>query len=140
MSGNAGLFSTAADLSRFAQMMLNGGKLGDVRILKEDSIRDMTRTQNPGAVNKNGVPDHRGLLWDLYTPGPGDTGVDALTCYGHTGYTGTAIRFYPDQGVYVIALTNRVHPDDTAKVGDIRQRVWETAGAVLMGTPAFGGR
>jgi CubicO group peptidase (beta-lactamase class C family)/transglutaminase-like putative cysteine protease len=140
VSGNAGLFSTAADLSRFAQMLLNGGELDGTRILKERTIGDMTRIQNPDAVSKSGVPDRRGLLWDLYVPKPGDTGLDALTAYGHTGYTGTAIRVYPEQGVYVIALTNRVHPDDTSKVGDIRARVWETAGAVLMGTPAFGGR
>lgn len=137
VSGNAGLFSTAADLSRFAQMLLNGGELNGTRILKEETLRDMTRIQNPDALSKSGVPDRRGLLWDLYVPETGDTGVDALTCYGHTGYTGTAIRLYPDQGVYVIALTNRVHPDDTSKVGDIRLRVWQTVGAVLMGTPPF---
>ena len=137
VSGNAGLFSTIADLSRFAQMMLNGGELNGVRILKEQTIRDMTRIQNPGAVNTSGIPDRRGLLWDLYVPDPGDTGVDTIFAYGHTGYTGTAIRIYPEQGIYVIALTNRVHPDDTSKVGAIRARVWETVGAVLMGTKVF---
>lgn len=134
VSGNAGLFSTAADLHRFAQMMLNGGERDGVRILKEETIRDMTRIQNPDAVGKSGAPDRRGLLWDLYVPGPEDRGVDALSAYGHTGYTGTAIRIYPEQGVYIIALTNRVHPDDTSKVGEIRQAVWETVGAVLMGS------
>jgi CubicO group peptidase (beta-lactamase class C family)/transglutaminase-like putative cysteine protease len=137
VSGNAGLFSTVADLSRFAQMMLNGGELDGVRVLKEQTIRDMTRIQNPGAVNTSGKPDRRGLLWDLYVPDPGDTGVDTISAYGHTGYTGTAIRFYPKQGVYVIALTNRVHPDDTSSVGGIRQAVWDAVGAVLMETPAF---
>ncbi len=137
VSGNAGLFSTVADLSRFAQMMLNGGELDRVRVLKEKTIRDMTRVQNPGAVNTSGNPDRRGLLWDLYVPDPGDTGVDAIFAYGHTGYTGTAIRIYPKQGVYVIALTNRVHPDDTSSVGAIRAAVWGTVGAVLMGTEAL---
>jgi CubicO group peptidase (beta-lactamase class C family) len=137
VSGNAGLFSTVADLSRYAQMMLNGGELDGVRILKEDTIREMTRIQNPGAVNTSGKPDRRGLLWDLYVPDPGDTGVDTIFAYGHTGYTGTAIRIYPEQGVYVIALTNRVHPDDTSSVGGIRQAVWDAVGAVLMETPAF---
>jgi CubicO group peptidase (beta-lactamase class C family) len=132
VSGNAGLFSTAADLSRFAQMMLNGGRLDDVRILKEQTVADMTRVQNPGAVNKHGKPDRRGLLWDLYVPDRGDTGVDALPAYGHTGYTGTAIRIYPEQGVYILALANRVHPNDTGRVGSFRRAVWETVGAVLM--------
>ena len=137
VSGNAGLFSTAADLSRFAQMMLNGGELGGVRILKQETIHDMTRVQNPGAVNQNGRPDRRGLLWDLYVPDPGDQGVDAIFAYGHTGYSGTAIRIYPEKGIYVIALTNRVHPDDTGKVAEIRRTIWETVGTVLMDTPAF---
>ena len=137
VSGNAGLFSTVADLSRFAQMMLNGGELDGVRILKDTTIRNMTRIQNPGAIDKRGNLDRRGLLWDLYVPDPGDTGVDALFAYGHTGYTGTAIRMYPEKGVYIIALTNRVHPDDQSKVGAIRKEVWETVGAVLMGTAAF---
>jgi len=135
VSGNAGLFSTVADLHRYARMMLNGGTLDGVRILKEQTIRDMTRVQNPGAVNKYGKPDRRGLLWDLYVPDPGDTGVDALFAYGHTGYTGTAIRIYPEQGVYIIALANRVHPNDTGKVGALRRAVWETVGAVLMDCP-----
>lgn len=135
VSGNAGLFSTVADLHRYAQMMLNGGTLDGVRILKEQTIRDMTRVQNPGAVNKYGKPDRRGLLWDLYVPDPGDTGVDALFAYGHTGYTGTAIRIYPKQGVYIIALANRVHPNDSGKVGALRRAVWETVGAVLMDCP-----
>ncbi len=137
VSGNAGLFSTVADLSRFAQMMLNGGELDGVRVLKEQTIRDMTRIQNPGAVNTSGKPDRRGLLWDLYVPDPSDTGVDTIFAYGHTGYTGTAIRIYPEQGVYVIALTNRVHPDDASSVGGIRQAVWDAVGAALMGTPVF---
>jgi CubicO group peptidase (beta-lactamase class C family) len=124
-----------ADLNRFAQMMLDGGTLGGVRILKEQTIRDMTRVQNPAAVNASGKPDRRGLLWDLYVPVPGDTGVDALFAYGHTGYTGTAIRIYPDQGVYIIALANRVHPDDSGQVAALRRAVWETVGAVLLGCP-----
>jgi CubicO group peptidase (beta-lactamase class C family) len=132
VSGNAGLFSTAADLSRFAQMMLNGGTLDGVRLLQEQTVSDMMRVQNPGAANKSGSPDRRGLLWDLYVPDPGDTGVEALFAYGHTGYTGTAIRVYPEQGLYIMALANRVHPDDTGQVGALRQAVWETVGRALM--------
>lgn len=132
VSGNAGLFSTAADLCRFAQIMLNSGELDGVRILKVQTVRDMTRIQNPGAVNTKGSPDRRGLLWDLHPPDPGDTGVDTLHAFGHAGYTGTAIRIYPDHGVYVIALTNRVHPDDSGKVESFRQQVWNTVGQALM--------
>jgi len=132
VSGNAGLFSTVADLSRFAEMILNGGELDGVRVLKDQTIHQMTSVQNPGARNAKGRPDRRGLLWDLYVPDPGDTGVDSLPAFGHMGYTGTAIRFYPEQGVYIIALTNRVHPDDSGKVGGFRSRLWDTIGQVLL--------
>ena len=160
VSGNAGLFSTAADLSRFAQMMLNGGELDGVRILKSETIREMTRVQNPGAVNKKGRVAPRGLLWGVYVLDRSDDvgdGEDARErglvstdkqslsvapgmpfAYGHTGYTGTAIRLYPEQGVYVIALANRVHPDDGGKVEELRRRIWSTAGELLMGATGKG--
>jgi len=141
VSGNAGLFSTAADLSRFAQMMLNGGELDGVRVLKEQTIREMTRVQNPDAKNLKGQPAPRGLLWGVYDAAPSEEpgGTDkhslsvAPSAYGHTGYTGGAIRIYPQQGVYVIALANRVHPDDSGKVEEFRRQVWTTAGQLLMG-------
>ena len=120
VSGNAGLFSTAADLSCFAQMMMNGGQLDGIRILRPETVRRMTSVQNPGGVNTSGKPDRRGLLWDIYQPDPGDQGVDTFFAFGHTGYTGTAIRCYPSKDVYIIALTNRVHPDDSAKVSALR--------------------
>jgi CubicO group peptidase (beta-lactamase class C family) len=132
VSGNAGLFSTAADLSRFAQMMMGGGELDGVRILSPQTIEQMTSVQNCGAKNTKGLPDRRGLLWDIYQPDAGDRGVDSLYAYGHTGYTGTAIRFYPEQGVYVIALANRVHPDDTGTVARFRDVVWKTVGEVIL--------
>jgi len=127
VSGNAGLFSTADDLATFAEMMLNAGARGDVRILKPETARQITSPQNPGS------PDRRGVLWDIYGPNPDESGVDALAAYGHTGYTGTAIRIYPDDGYYVIALTNRVHPDDTGKVSEFRKAVWRTVSEALLG-------
>ncbi len=132
VSGNAGLFSTAADLSRFAQMMLNGGELDGVRILKEETVKAMTSIQNPGGKSTNGSVNCKGLFWDIYCPHEGDTGLDAVYAYGHTGYTGTAIRIYPEAGVYAIVLTNRVHPDDSGKVNGLRRAVWQAVGQVLL--------
>jgi CubicO group peptidase (beta-lactamase class C family) len=132
VSGNAGLFSKAEDLGRFAQMMLNGGTLDGVRILQQQTVREATRVQNPGAVNTRGNPDRRGLLWDLYVPDPGEAGIDALFAYGHTGYSGTALRIYPEHGVYVLVLANRVHPDDSGRVSALRRQVWETVGSQML--------
>ena len=123
VSGNAGLFSDVDDLSRFAELLLSGGELDGVRVLKAETIGEMTRVQNPGVTNSKGQPAPRGLLWDVHPAGAG-AGHGA---FGHTGYTGVAIRVYPDLGAYVLALTNRVHPDDHAKVEDFRARVWAKA-------------
>jgi CubicO group peptidase (beta-lactamase class C family)/transglutaminase-like putative cysteine protease len=133
LSGNAGLFSSAQDLSRFAQMVLNQGELDGVRILQPETVQRMSSVQNPGGKSTKGFADRRGLLWDIYQPDPGDEGIDAVYGFGHTGYTGTAIRFYPSHGVYVLALTNRVHPDDHARVGALRAAVWRIVGETMMG-------
>jgi CubicO group peptidase (beta-lactamase class C family)/transglutaminase-like putative cysteine protease len=129
VSGNAGLFSTAADLARFAQMMIRGGELDGVRVLRPETITQMTAIE--GAGNEH----NRGLMWGLYVPEPDASGAALPFAYGHTGYTGTAIRIYPQQGVYVIALANRVHPDDSGKIGAFRRQVWRTVGAVLLDAP-----
>ena len=129
VSGNAGLFSTAGDLSRYAQMILNGGELDGVRILKQETVKRATTVQNPGAKSPKGYVNCKGLLWDVYCSD--EAGKGDYKPFGHTGYTGTAIRFYPEQGVYIIALTNRVHPDDSGRVGPLREVIWKTVGEVL---------
>jgi CubicO group peptidase (beta-lactamase class C family)/transglutaminase-like putative cysteine protease len=133
VSGNAGLFSSVGDVERYAQMLLNRGELDGVRILKAETVAEMSRVQDPNAVGKNGKPNRRGLLWDTYPPGPDDVGIDRVFAFGHTGYTGTAMRVYPEQDLYIIALTNRVHPDDSGKVGAFRQAVWQAVGRALLG-------
>ena len=54
--GGAGLFSTAEDIARFYQMMLNQGALNGKRILKPETVAQMTRKQT-GALNaRPGMP------------------------------------------------------------------------------------
>ncbi len=119
VSGNAGLFSTAGDLSRFAQMLLNGGELHEAHILQPDTVAAMLRPDDENA--------ERALLWDLYV----EDDPQAPFSIGHTGYTGTALRLYPDQGAYAILLTNRVHPDDDGRVKHLRAQTWRTVEHVL---------
>jgi CubicO group peptidase (beta-lactamase class C family) len=111
--------------------------LDGVRILQPETVQRMSSVQNPRAAilcSTKGFADRRGLLWDIYQPDPGDEGIDAVYGFGHTGYTGTAIRFYPSHVcVYVLALTNRVHPDDHARVGALRAAVWRIVGETMMG-------
>jgi CubicO group peptidase (beta-lactamase class C family) len=127
VAGNAGLFSTADDLATFAEMLLGGGERSGTRILKSETVALSTNPLNAPA------DDRRGLLWDIYPPKPAEGGVEAIHAYGHTGYTGTAMRIYPEQGYYVVALTNRVHPDDSGKVAEFRNAIWRTVSEALLG-------
>jgi CubicO group peptidase (beta-lactamase class C family) len=104
--GNAGLFSTATDLHRFARMMLNGGELDGVRVLSGATVAAMTRNHNPRRL----AP--RGLGWDLKGEGPAYMSCGELLppgTFGHTGFTGTSIWIEPASGLTVITLSNRVH-------------------------------
>jgi CubicO group peptidase (beta-lactamase class C family) len=103
IAGNAGLFSTAHDLGRFAAMMANAGELGGVRVFREETVRMFTERQ-PGTGT-------RALGWD--TPGPngsGGFGVKASKdSFGHTGFTGTSIWIDPERHTWTVLLSNRVY-------------------------------
>ena len=101
-TGNAGLFTTAHDLARFAAMIANGGSLGGVRILRSDIVRELF-TQQPGA-------GHRTLGWQAFCPAEDPTQQEPCVhpiAYGHTGWTGTSLWIDPIRGVWVVILSNR---------------------------------
>jgi len=119
MAGHAGLFSTADDLSRFAQMLLHGGRIGHVRILKTATVDKMTTPQSPP-----GEKTLRGLGWDIGPPLASNRDeLPPVGSYGHLGFTGTAIWIDPTSKVYVIVLTNRVHPDGKGDVKALRANI-----------------
>ncbi|SPE40033.1 conserved exported hypothetical protein [Candidatus Sulfopaludibacter sp. SbA3] len=127
VAGHAGLFSTAADLSRFAQMMINGGELNGVRILSPLTIRKFTEPQSP--------PDQpilRGLGWDLDSPYSTNRGeLFPIGSFGHTGFTGTSIWMDPATKSYVILLANSVHPTGRPSLVALRAKVATIAAAGL---------
>jgi CubicO group peptidase (beta-lactamase class C family) len=102
VAGHAGLFSTAHDLSIFARMMLNGGSVGNVRILAPSTIARWTAAQDAGSS--------RALGWDTPSLHSSSGRFFSPRSYGHTGYTGTSIWTDPQRGVWVVLLTNRVYP------------------------------
>ncbi|HOT95711.1 MAG TPA: serine hydrolase domain-containing protein [bacterium] len=118
ISGNAGLFSTASDLARYCQMMLNGGILGQSRILSPVTVARMTQVVD--------TPAHaaRGYGW-VIKQGQSWVGGDLLPDggYGHTGYTGTSIWIDPKTRTYIIILSNRVHPKDDGEVDSMRSTI-----------------
>lgn len=91
VSGNAGLFSTAADIGKFCQMLINGGN----GVLMTESINQMATVQTTG------LNESRGIGWIILEDG---------SLY-HTGFTGTSIRINLKRKMFAILLTNRVHPD-----------------------------
>lgn len=129
VAGHAGLFSTASDLAIFSQMMLNGGIYGWKRIFKEETIKLFTSRANIVEGSS------RSLGWDS-PEGKASGGVYlSESSFGHTGYTGTSLWIDPENDMFVILLTNAVHPDrlwKDPKYFDWRQRVhsavYETAG------------
>jgi uncharacterized protein YbbC (DUF1343 family)/CubicO group peptidase (beta-lactamase class C family) len=117
VAGHAGMFSTASDLSRFCRMLLAGGQLGGKRYLKESTVRAMFAPHEIGEST-------RGLGWDLSSPYARTLGAYfARGSVGHTGFTGTAIWMDPATQVYMILLTNRVHPYGKGDVAELRRRI-----------------
>ena len=117
VAGHAGVFSTATDLSRYCRMLLSGGALGGKRYLKEATVRAMFSPHVIGETT-------RGLGWDIASPYSRTLGAYfPLGSVGHTGFTGTAIWMDPPSQVYMILLTNRVHPYGKGDVAELRRRV-----------------
>ena len=117
VSGHAGVFSTAPDLAAFCQMLLNGGVYAHQRILKRATIAEFTAPQ-PLAQNT------RTLGWVVPTEGGSSGHYFSSHSYGHTGFTGTTIWIDPDWQLFVVLLTNRVHPTrENHKIAEVRPAV-----------------
>jgi uncharacterized protein YbbC (DUF1343 family)/CubicO group peptidase (beta-lactamase class C family) len=127
VAGHAGLFSTADDLTIFAQMLLNGGSYKRVRILSPLTVEKMTSPQSP--PDKMSV---RGLGWDLDSPFASNRGeLFEVGSFGHTGFTGTDLWIDPVTKTYIIILTNRVHPDGKGDVIPMRMEIASLVAAAL---------
>ncbi len=125
VAGHAGLFSTAKDLSLFARMILSEGSLDGTQILTPQTIEQMT---SPYPV-PNGI---RGLGWDKrsdFSSNRGKTMTDSAI--GHGGFTGTGIWIDPDLQMYVIFLSNRVHPDGKGSVNPLIGQIGTIAASAV---------
>jgi CubicO group peptidase (beta-lactamase class C family) len=103
VAGHAGLFSTAHDMAILCQMMLNGGRYGNARILSRDSVLAML-------TDNQDIPGPNGLGFELYLPSYQGALATPFT-FGHTGFTGTSIVVDPTTQSFVVLLTNNVHPN-----------------------------
>lgn len=125
VAGHAGLFSTAGDLARYAAMMLGGGQLEGVRVLGPATVREMARPRDVSGVR-------RAAGWDArsgYSSNRGELMTDRA--FGHGGFTGTAIWIDPGLDLFVIVLSNRLHPDGKGTVNDLAGRIGSIAAAAI---------
>ena len=119
VAGHAGVFTTAADLARYARLLLNGGELDGVHIFQPESVRWMTSVQSPVTVTAR-----RGIGWDIDSPYSSARGKHfPVGSFGHTGWTGTSIWIDPASRTFLILLANRNHPNEGASVVELRARL-----------------
>lgn len=102
LTGHAGLFSTAADVGRYGQEWLRA-LAGTSDVWPQALSREFTARRDLPTGSS------RALGWD--TPsGRSSSGTKMPRAFGHTGFTGTSIWIDPQRQIYVVLLTNRVHP------------------------------
>jgi uncharacterized protein YbbC (DUF1343 family)/CubicO group peptidase (beta-lactamase class C family) len=120
VAGHAGVFSTADDLGKFCQMILDGGSTPSGTALFEPAtIRKFTMSAAPP-----NQPILRGLGWDIQSPYSGVRGtLFPVGSFGHTGFTGTSIWLDPSSRTYVVLLTNSVHPHQRKSITPLRGQV-----------------
>jgi uncharacterized protein YbbC (DUF1343 family)/CubicO group peptidase (beta-lactamase class C family) len=123
VAGHAGLFSTADDLAKFAQALLNGGG----GILSPLTVEKMTQPEQPPSA-----PVLRGFGWDIDSPFSSNRGdLLPVGSYGHTGFTGTSMWIDPTTQTYIILLTNAVHPRGKGTAIALRSKVATAVAAAL---------
>ncbi len=131
VAGHAGLFSTAADLAIFSRMLLNGGSHNGARILSPLGVEKMISPSTPGLE-----PNTRALGWDVDSSFSSNRGeLLPIGSFGHTGFTGTSLWIDPATEMFVVFLSNRVHPDGKGDVTPLRARVATVAATALTSVP-----
>jgi CubicO group peptidase (beta-lactamase class C family) len=107
VAGSAGVFSTAQDVGKYAQALLDrlAGRPSPFP-LKQATLALMTTPQQPAAVGQ----DLRGFGWDIntYQSTPRGT-IFPVGSFGHTGFTGVTVWMDPGSDSYVIVLANVIH-------------------------------
>jgi beta-N-acetylhexosaminidase len=117
VAGHAGLFSTAGDLAKFLQMLLQKGNYNGRQIIKPETVELF--------IKKDSELSTRALGWDTKSPKRSSAGtLYGLRSYGHTGYTGTSVWTDPDRNLFVVLLTNRVYPTrNNSKLIQVRPKL-----------------
>jgi len=126
ISGNAGLFSNAYDLSIYCRMLLNDGIWNGRRVLSPEAVTMLTTAQVYGRAYGFDVNSSYSSVKGSYAP-------EKAFC--HTGYTGTSIVCDPVSKAFVIILNNRVHPNDEGTSKPVRSKVADIVFSSFQMTP-----
>ena len=127
VAGHAGLFSTAADVAIFCRMLLDGGVAHGVRVLSPLTVAKMT---TPASSSREA--NVRGLGWDIDSSFSANRGeLLPIGSFGHTGFTGTSIWIDPSSRLFVVFLSNRVHPNGKGDVTPLRARIATIAASAV---------
>lgn len=124
IAGHAGVFSTSKDLASFCAMILGDGLYNGMQIIDSELIHTSLNNQTE-ALNST-----RGYGWVQYEERPYSSKI-----FGHLGFTGTSMWLDRNNDIFVILLTNRVHPDrqkyTTIKQvrAEVRRRCWRLLSA-----------
>ncbi len=130
VAGHAGLFSCARDLAVFAQMMLNNGLYDHRRYFNPGIVQRFTESQEAAGAA-------RALGWAKPSENNWTGSVFSPAAYGHTGFTGTSMWIDPGRKMFIILLSNRVHPTrENLKIDDARKVISESiVKAIKAATP-----
>lgn len=106
-SPSGGLYSTAADMFRFYQMILNGGELDGARIVSENAVRQMTTVQS-GNLETGFTPGNGwGLGWCIVRRPQGVTSMLSPGTFGHGGAYGTQGWVDPQREMIFVLMIQR---------------------------------
>jgi uncharacterized protein YbbC (DUF1343 family)/CubicO group peptidase (beta-lactamase class C family) len=128
IAGHAGCFASGPDVARWCQLLLRAHGGDREGVLSPAAVRAMTMPQARHAGQPRGLgwdigSDYaRSLRGDLFPPGG----------FGHSGFTGTSVWVDPPSGIWIVLLTNRVHPTRAADVTGLRRRVANAVAAALL--------
>jgi CubicO group peptidase (beta-lactamase class C family) len=127
-AAHAGLFGTAPAVGTFARAVLKT-IAGEPVLAQPATIREfIRRTAIPGSS--------RALGWDTMLPTSSCGTLLSPTAIGHTGFTGTSLWIDWERDLYIVLLTNRVHPTrENGRLGALRPRFHDAAVESLIANP-----
>jgi CubicO group peptidase (beta-lactamase class C family) len=128
-AGHAGVFGTAAAVGAFARAVL--------RTIADDPILASPETMRAFIARRDIPGSSRALGWDTMLPTSSCGTQLSPRAIGHTGFTGTSLWIDWERDLYVVFLTNRVHPTRTNEaIKRVRPRLHDAIVAEL-DTPGF---